>query len=424
MLTTGLVLILIRLLFIRSDKHIQVSTLLNASNPKTTLFTRIRDKSKKGMALLFFALFFTACSENKQVNTIPLKDYNVLTMEPRTVTTYTDFPATIQGENIVEIRPMVDGYLEAIYVKEGATVKKGQLLFKIKNSMFEQAVITANAAIKNAQADVNTAKMNVEKVRPLVEKEIVSNYELQSALFTLQSKEAALSEAKATLANANTNLGYTTLRSPQNGVIGAIPYKIGALVNSTTSAPLTVLADITHVYAYFSWNEKQLLTFFSDKPGKTIQEKLNLLPPVTLVLADGTEYSEKGKLETASGLINTETGTASFKAIFPNPRGIIHSGSSALVRLNQTKDDALLVPQSASYEMQDKRFVYLLASNNMVMSRSIDSRPTNDGQFLIVLNGLKSGDKVLLGGTNLKDSTFIIPKYIKTDSIYSQLHNN
>ena len=420
MLTTGLLLFLVRLFYIRRHKNINTSSQINFSTEKVNLFSRIRKGSKKGMILFIIVMFFIACAENKQANKIPLKDYQVMTLEPRAVTTYTDFPATMQGENIVEIRPMVDGYLEAIYVKEGATVKKGQLLFRIKNPIFEQAVITANAAIKNAQADVNTAKMNVEKVRPLVQKEIVSNYELQAALFSLQSKEAALSEATAALANANTNLGYTTLRSPQNGVIGAIPYKIGALVNSSTLAPLTILADITHVYAYFSWNEKQLLTFLSDKAGNTIQEKLNLLPPVTLVLADGTEYSEKGKLETASGLINTETGTASFKAKFSNPQGIIHSGSSAVVRLNQTMNAALLVPQSASYEMQDKRFVYILSSHDMVMSRAINSRPTNDGQFYIVTGGLKKGDKILLGGTSLKDSTVIIPKFVKSDSIYSQ----
>jgi len=162
----------------------------------------------------------------------------------------------------------------------------------------------------------------------------------------------------------------------------------------------------------------------SSIPGSTIQEKLNHMPPVTLLLADGTEYQEKGKLETASGLISTQTGTASFKAIFPNPKGIIHSGASGVVRLNQTLDTALLVPQSASYEMQDKRFVYTLTADNRVMSRSIISKPTNDGQFLIVTSGLKNGDKIVLNGTNLKDSTFIIPKYVKTDSIYSQLQKN
>ena len=378
----------------------------------------------KTLNVIIIGVLLTACTENKPAKTDQLKDYSVFRLQSRPTTTYSDFPATLQGENIVEIRPMVDGYLESIYVQEGATVKKGQLLFSIKNPLYDQAVITANAAIKIAIADVNTARMNVEKVRPLVEKDIVSRYELESANFSLQSKEAALAQAKATLANANTNLGYTTLRSPQNGIIGSIPYKIGALVSSTSASALTTLANTGNVFAYFSWNEKQLLSFMSSIPGSTIQEKLNHMPPVTLLLADGTEYQEKGKLETASGLISTQTGTASFKAIFPNPKGIIHSGASGVVRLNQTLDTALLVPQSASYEMQDKRFVYTLTADNRVMSRSIISKPTNDGQFLIVTSGLKNGDKIVLNGTNLKDSTFIIPKFVKTDSIYSQLQKN
>ena len=373
------------------------------------------------LATTLGVLFLFSCSEKKTIKTDTPKDYSVLTLQPRPTSTYNDFPATMQGENIVEIRPMVDGYLEEIYVQEGAIVKKGQLLFKIKNPIYDQAVVTAKAAIKIALADVNTAKMEVEKVRPLVDKEIVSKYELESAIFTQQSKEAALAQAYATLANANTNLGYTTLRSPQNGVIGTIPYKKGALVTSNTANPLTILANTGNVFAYFSWNEKVLLAFMSNIPGNSLQERLSHLPPVVLLLADGSEYPEKGRLETASGLINTATGTASFKAIFPNPRGFLHSGASAVVRLYQNIDAALLVPQSASYELQDKHFVYTLTPGNLVMSRAIISRPTNDGQFLIVTDGLKKGDRVVLNGTNLKDSTLVTPKFVKTDSIYSQI---
>ena len=382
--------------------------------------------SKKNSILAFIMVFLLfSCGERKNpVKVSAPKDYAVVTLQLRSITTYNDFPATIQGEDVIEIRPMVDGYLEAIYVKEGATVTKGQLLFKIKNPQYDQAVITANAAIQIAIADVNAAKMNVEKVRPLVEKDIVSKFELESAQYTLQSKEAALAEAEATLANAKTNVGYTILRSPQNGIIGSIPYKIGALVSSTTSSPLTILSNISNVYAYFSWDEKQLLSFSSDVVGNTMQDKLNHLPPVILLLADGTEYAEKGKLETASGLINTETGTASFKAIFPNPLGIIHSGASATLRVPSTVDSALLVPQSASYEIQDKRFVYTLTTDNRVQSTAIVSKPTNDGQFLIVQNGLKEGDRILINGYNLKDNTLVIPKLINLDSLYNQTKKN
>lgn len=373
------------------------------------------------MALLT-VLFLYSCSNNKKEKKADKpKSYAVLTVSPRSAVTFNDFPATMQGEEVVEIRPMVDGYLEGIYVEEGATVKKGQLLFKIKNPQYEQAVITANAAIKIAVADVNAAKMDVEKVRPLVEKDIVSKFQLESAQYTLQSKEAALAQANAALANANTNLGYTTLRSPQNGIIGSIPYKIGALVTSSTTNPLTTLSNIGNVYAYFSLNEKQLLSFSSHVAGNTMQDKLNHLPPVILLLADGSEYPLKGKLETASGLITTESGTASFKAIFPNPAGIIRSGASAVVRLPRTVDTAMLVPQTASYELQDKRFVYTLTPDNKVISTAITSRPTNDGQFLIVQGGLKTGDRVIVNGSNLKDSTVIVPTPVNADSLYGQI---
>ena len=384
------------------------------------LIRKLNDNSRNIISTLIIALLIVSCGKKKEIKDAP-KDFAVLTLQPRTITTYNDFPATMQGENIVEIRPMVDGYLEAIFVQEGAVVKKNQLLFRIKNPQYSQAVVTAKASIKIAIADVNAAKMDVEKVRPLVEKDIVSKYELESAQFTLQSKQASLAQAFATLANAKTNLGYTSLRSPQDGIIGSIPYKIGALVSSTTTNPLTSLSNIGNVYAYFSWNEKQLLTFLSKVEGKTMQDKLNHLPQVILILANGSEYPEKGKLESASGFITTETGTASLKAIFPNPLGIIRSGASATLRVPHTENSAILIPQSASFELQDKRFVYTVNSKNRVMSRAIVSKPTNDGQFLIVQDGLKKGDRVLINGSNLKDSTLIIPKPVNSDKLYNQI---
>lgn len=376
-------------------------------------------KKKLFIYLATVLAVFTSCNNHKKEKEgrAESNEYSVLTLVPDTVTTFNDFPADIQGEEIIEIRPMIDGYLENIYVPEGATVKKGDLLFKIKNPVYEQAVITARAAIKSAIADVDAAKMDVEKVRPLVENDIVSKYQLKSAQYTLESKEASLAQAEATLANAKTNLGYTLLRSPQNGPIGSIPYKIGALVSSTTTQPLTTLSNTGNVYAYFSVNEKQLLSIYSKIEGNTLQEKLNKLPAVTLILADGTVYPLKGKLETASGFITTETGTASLKATFPNPKGLIRSGASANVRIPRTLDSALMVPQIASYELQNKQFVRMLRPNNMVFSTAIIAKPTNDGQFLIVQSGLKAGDRIVLNGPNLKDSTVIIPKKAGVESL-------
>jgi membrane fusion protein (multidrug efflux system) len=372
------------------------------------------------MIAAVIALLTTACGNNQQKGSKKVtKEYQVLTVKSQPATIYYEFPAVIEGQQVIEIRPKVDGYVEAIYVDEGATVKKGQLLFKISNPQYEQAVITANAAIKSAIADVNAAQMDVEKVRPLVEKDIVSSYELKSAAFTLQSKEAALAQARATLANAQTNLGYTLLHAPQTGVIGSIPYKIGALVSSTTTNPLTMLSTISDIYAYFSMNEKQLLNLSQRLPGNTWQDKLKQLPQVSLLLPNGTEYPIKGRVETASGLITTETGTASLKALFANPQGIIRSGASATLRLPRVIDTAMLVPQSATYELQNKRFVYVVLKNNMVVSTSVMAMASNDGQFMIVQKGLSSGDRVLIGGSNIKDSTMIIPRSINADSLYA-----
>jgi len=350
---------------------------------------------------------------------MPVKNYQVLIMDPRPANVNFDFPATIQGQQIIEIRPKIDGYVDAIYVKEGASVKKGQLLFRIRNPLYEQEEVTAKASIQSAIADVNAAKMNVEKVRPLVEKDIVSKYQLESAQYTLQAKEAALAQAQATLANAQTNLAYTMLRSPQDGVIGSIPYKIGALVNSTTTSPLTTLSNIGNVYAYYALNEKQLLQFAETTPGASMQEKLQVLPPAILLLADGTEYPYRGKVETASGLIATETGTASFKASFPNPMGIIRSGASATVRIKITTDSSMLLPQSATYELQDKRFAYVVSDSSKVSSVAITVSPSDNGRFFIVNTGLKKGDRVVLEGLiGLKNDMQIKPVEAKADSVY------
>jgi membrane fusion protein (multidrug efflux system) len=369
-------------------------------------------------------LLLAACKEDKKGAKGPGKPqtYSELTLEPRRATIFNDYPATIEGIEIVQLRPFVDGYLEKIFVPEGANVKKGQLLFQIKNPVYEEAVITAKASIQSAQADVDAAKMNVEKVRPLVEKDIVSKYELDAAQYTLQSKQAALDQANAQLRNAQTNVGYTILRSPITGVMGSIPYKIGDLISSTTQSPLASISRIDQVFAYFALTEKQLLNLSNRMEGATLQDKLDHLPAVSLVLADGTQYPQKGKLQTASGFITTGTGTISLKAQFSNPTELIRSGASTVVRIPRTIDTALLVPQAATYELQDKHFVYLVIGGDKVISMPIVGRATNDGKFLVVSEGVKRGDKILLNGLNLKDSTTVIPRPVNADSLYGNVY--
>ncbi|MGI8634275.1 MAG: efflux RND transporter periplasmic adaptor subunit [Segetibacter sp.] len=309
-----------------------------------------------------------------------------------------------------------------MYVDEGATVRKGQRLFLISAPQYEQMVRTAQADIKIAQANVNAAEMQVNKVRPLVEKDIISKFELESAQYTLQARQAALAQARATLANARTNLGYTSVTSPVNGVVGTIPYRIGSLVSSNTAQPLTTVSNIGNIYAYFSINEKQALEYVKNNPGKTLHERLAKIPPVSLILSTGTEFPQKGKIETASGLINTQTGSVSVRATFPNPGNIIRSGSSGVVRIPRTIDSAILVPQKATFEVQGKKFVYIAESTGTVRIAEIKVIDVGNGQYFVVTEGVRAGEKIVLEGVaTLKEGASIKPREVNADSVYQQV---
>ena len=381
-------------------------------------------------AVAFTAAIFSYCGNKNNTAggaggaTDPnaIKSFAVVSLVPRKATLNSDYPATIQGQQNVEIRPNIDGYVQDIYVDEGSAVKKGQLLFRINAPQYAENVRTAQANIQIAQADVNAAEMDVNKVRPLVEKDIISKYELQSAQFTLQSRQAALAQARANLANAQTNLGYTTIYSPANGVIGTIPYKIGSLVSSNTAEPLTTVSNISNIYAYFAINEKQALNFSTNTKGTTPQEKLATIPPVTLMLPNGTEFPEKGRIQASSGLINTETGSLNVRATFPNPGSLIRSGSSAIVRIPRTIDTALLVPQKATFEIQGKLFVYVAGADNVVKSVEIKVNPNTENQSYVAQEGLRHGDRIVIEGVqNLREGLKISPKMVSADSVYKSL---
>lgn len=351
----------------------------------------------------------------------PILEYPVLGLTSMNTTLFSDYPATIQGQQNIEIRPKIDGYIDAIYVDEGAIVSKGQVLFRISAPQYEQEVRTAQANIKIAEADVQAAQMEVSKVSPLVEKNIISKYELESRQYILQSKQAALAQAQARLVNAKTNLGYTAIASPVNGVVGAIPFKIGSLVSSNMAQPLTIVSDIKNIYAYFSINEKQALQFMRNTPGATPKDRLSNMPPVTLLLADGTEFPQKGKLEQGSGIVSTETGSFSIRANFPNKNNMIRSGNTGIVRIPQNIDSVLIIPQKATYELQGKHFVYVLESTGTVRSTEISIMENNDGSNYVVQSGLHEGEKIIIEGVaTLKNGTTIKPRMVSADSIYQK----
>ena len=374
-------------------------------------------------------LLFAACGNNQNQGGAPaaggpppVQSFPVFKVTPKNATLNSDYPATLQGQQNIEIRPKIDGYIEQIYIDEGSVVRKGQVLFRISAPQYTQEVNTAAAAISSAEADVNSAQLQVNKTKPLVEKDIISHYELEAAQLTLQARKAALKQAKASLSTARTNLGYTTVTSPVDGVVGTIPYKLGSLITATAQ-PLTTVSNISTIYAYFSLNEKQLLDFSRHYEGRTLEAKLSKLPPVSLILSDGTNYPEKGQVKTIAGLINTETGSASFRASFPNPVRLIRSGGSATVRIPQKLQNTILVPQKATYELQGKHFVFVVDANGKVKNTEIEIKDLATGQFYVVTNGLKANDTVILEGTsNLQDGTTIKPDMQPDSKVYQDLN--
>ena len=393
------------------------------SNP---MKTRIQS-----LYLLLPALLIIASSGNSDQKKAGAADaaaqpqaYPVVTLATQSTTLETDYPATLQGIQNVDIRPKVDGFVQKIYVDEGATVKKGQLLFTINAPQYEQLVRTAAAAISSAEADVNAAQLQVNKTKPLVEKDIISKYDLDAAQLTLQSKKAALAQAKATLVNAQVNLGYTNITSPVDGVIGSLPFKAGSLVSSANAEPLTTVSDIARVYAYFSLNEKQLLDFSRNYKGANLTAQIKNMPPVSLVLSDGTPYAEKGRVESINGLINTGTGSASLRATFPNPSRLLRSGASAAVRIPQHLDNVILIPQKSTTDLQGKKFVYVLDEKGNVKSTEIEIMELTKGNFYVVTKGLKAGDKIVLEGfQSLKDGSQIKPEEQVADSVFADVRN-
>ncbi|MDR8394029.1 efflux RND transporter periplasmic adaptor subunit [Aliifodinibius sp. S!AR15-10] len=379
---------------------------------------------------LFVAMFLAvSCSSSNQQGppgAQQVQSYPVLEIQPQSIELTASYPATLEGLQTVEIRPRVQGYIVEMPVDEGDIVEEGQVLFRLNSEQYEQEVRSAEADVEAAKAAVETAKDEVERMSSLAQKEIISDYRLQSAKNQLQSQEAALSQAQAALENARVNLSYTYVKSPTDGVIGSIPYRIGSLVSSTISRPLTVVSDISEVYAYFSMSERELLTMSQSVAGdggnKTLQQRITDMPDVNLVLADNTVYNHQGTLRLASGLIDTETGSASFRALFPNPKEILRSGGTGSVQIPYQRNSAIVIPKSATYEIQNKRFVYAVTDSNTIESTEVSTLPLSSKQFFVVEEGLAAGNRIVTGGMgSMQNGMTIKPQPVDNDSLYQAL---
>lgn len=342
-----------------------------------------------------------------------IREYRVQEIGLKDITISQDFPTLLQGQQTVEIRPRVAGYIEDILVDEGDFVKKGQLLFKLNSNDIEAQVRSAEAQVKVAASQIATAEIKVKQTQPLVEKNIISAFELESAETSLNATKAQLAQANANLANAKANLEYTLISSPTNGIIGTFPYRVGSLVSSTIANPLTTVSNTTSMQAYFSMNEIDFLQMTKNLEGNTTREKLEKLPEVELLLSDNSLYPYKGRVEIASGIVDQQTGSVNIRAAFPNPNGNLRSGSSGRVRLPKIHHSVITVPQSYTYEIQGNHFIYVVNADNKIVNTRIKILTGNLKEVYVVTEGLKVGDKIVTEGiSSLRDGMEIKPKMV------------
>lgn len=365
---------------------------------------------KKNKILLFAALaaMMVSCGNKQGKPNFGDNEYAVMTIGTQSSEMETSYPATITGVNDVEIRPKISGFITKICVTEGQTVKKGQLLFVIDNVTYEAAVRQAKAAVNSAQAQLNTAKLTYDNNQHLFKNNVIGSYELESAKNTYESAKAALAQAQANYISAKQNLDFCYVTSPSNGVVGDLPYDVGALVSASNATPLTVVSDISVMEIFFSMTEKDLLEMTKTAGGLTAAIKD--YPPLKLKLADGTIYGHDGRVVTVSGVIDKSTGSVSIKANFPNPEHLLKTGGSGSVVVPHVDNSAILIPQDATVQIQNKYFVYVLGSDNKVKNTEITVSSNDDGKNYLVTGGLKTGDKIVCAGvTTLTDGMEIKP---------------
>lgn len=349
-------------------------------------------------------------------------EYPIVTVGTSNAEMLTTYPATIKGMQDVEIRPKIQGFLTRVNVHEGQAVGAGQILFVLDNETYQAAVRQAQAAVNQSKAVINTAeagmataKLQYENSQQLHKNGVIGDFELQTALNSFNSAQAqvnqakaALGQAEAGLASARENLSFCYVKSPASGVVGSLPYKVGALVSAQSNPALTTVSNISAMEVYFSMTEKDILEMTKNAGG--LNAAVSTYPPVRLKLADGSIYPHEGRVVKVSGVIDAATGTVSMIARFPNPERLLKSGGSGSIVVQRDNSSAIVIPQSCVLSVQDKKFVYVLGADKKVKYTEITVDPQNDGNNYIVTSGLKVGDKYVTNGiTKLSDGMEIVP---------------
>lgn len=356
------------------------------------------------------SLIFISCKKNAEEQKKPIGTYKVTQLAHTNSTLTTEYPTILEGIVDVEIRAKVDGYIEKILVDEGQEVKKGQVLFQLETQ-------TASQDAAAAKAKVTAATVEVTRLKPLVDRNIISPVQLETA-------KANLANAQSTYQSILAKINYASIKSPVNGIIGTIPYRLGSYVSSQTAEPLTRVSDISKIYAYFSINEKDQLNMMEGTNGTNFHSKIVSLPAVNLILSNGTLFESKGKIETVSGQANTQTGSFNMRAQFDNPNKLLRSGTSGKIQIPTQVNNVILIPQKATLEMQDKRMALVLGTDNKVKMVPIKVREIPGGTFYVVDEGLTINDKIVLEGVGiLTEATQIKPIMIEYNEIINPKNN-
>lgn len=318
----------------------------------------------------------------------------------------TSYPATIKGIQDVDVRPKISGFITKVLVHEGQSVKAGQVMFLIDSETYRAAVRQAQAAVNTAKSQANTARITYENNKKLFDQNIIGQYELSTSQNSYATARAAVAQAQAGLVSARETLSWCTVKAPAAGIVGNLPYKVGALVNASNA--LTTVSNISTMEVFFSMSEGEILAM--SKHAGSAAAAISDMPAVKLELADGSMYNHPGKVVKMSGVIDAATGSYSLIAHFPNPERLLKSGGAGRVVVPQVNNNAIVVPQEATSSVQDKVFVYVVGKDNKVKYTEIKVHDQNDGKNYIVTDGLHVGDRIVTKGiTQLTDSMEIKP---------------
>ncbi|MGM9788417.1 MAG: efflux RND transporter periplasmic adaptor subunit [Candidatus Cryptobacteroides sp.] len=345
------------------------------------------------------SLLITACKNSVSDNPqLQAEAYPTMTISLSDKTLSRNYSASIRGKQDVEIRAQISALITGIHVQEGQTVKTGQPLFTLDQVSYKAAVETAKANLALAEAEVETASQTFEAKKALYAKSVISEYDLNLSAINLKSAQASLLQAEAQLRSAKNDYSYTVIKSPSDGVVGTLPFRVGSLVGPSTATALTTVSDNTQMYVYFSLSENQLLQL--TQSSGSLEAAIKAMPELSLSLSTGDIYQYKGKVESISGVIDKKTGAVSVRSIFPNGEKILLSGGSGSVIFPFELKDVIVIPQGATYELQDKKFVYKVV-DGIAQSQEIGVYPVNDGSTYVVTSGLSVGDVIISEGAGL-----------------------